>query len=179
MKTLSHFVGTTILGGVLFLTRGQERCWTETPRARRRHNAGLRRVLDRPCRELRPRQSSGCSRSQHDPEGDTVEQHRLFCWRQDSSGTSSRSTAATSMRGSRTRPHKPTSKSRRRYASAGQLAPRADAPAPHRLRQLSPAASLTPAGRTLSVEKKKTEPECGFGAPGTKIETRPLLSASV
>jgi hypothetical protein len=36
-----------------------------------------------------------------------------------------------------------------------------------------------PAGRTLSVEKKKTDPECGFGAPGTKIETRPLLNASV
>jgi hypothetical protein len=35
------------------------------------------------------------------------------------------------------------------------------------------------AGRTLSVEKKKTDPECGFGAPGKKIETRPLLNASV
>ena len=40
-------------------------------------------------------------------------------------------------------------------------------------------ASLTPAGRTLSVEKKKTDPECGFGARGTKIETRPPLSASL
>src|SRR5271166_6621437 len=57
----------------------------------------------------------------------------------------------------------------------GQLAPSADASAPHRLRQPRPAASLMPAGRTMSVEKKKTEPECGFGAPGTKIETRPLL----
>jgi hypothetical protein len=45
-----------------------------------------------------------------------------------------------------------------------QLAPRADAPAPRRLRQLSPAASLMPAGRTVSVEKKKTDPECGYGA---------------
>jgi hypothetical protein len=27
----------------------------------------------------------------------------------------------------------------------------------------------------MSDEKKKTDPECGFGAPGTKIETRPLL----
>src|ERR1700733_4278675 len=66
-----------------------------------------------------------------------------------------------------------------RTSADGQLAPRADAPAPHRLRQPSPAASLMPAGRTMSVEKKKTEPECGFGAPGTKIETSPLLNASV
>lgn len=68
---------------------------------------------------------------------------------------------------------------RARYAPAGHLAPIEDAPAPHRLRQLSAMASLTPAGRTLSLEKKKTDPECGFGAPGTKIETRPPLSASV
>ena len=59
------------------------------------------------------------------------------------------------------------------------LAPSVDAPAPHLLRQLSPAASLMPAGRTVSGEKKKTDPECGFGAPGTKIEMRPSLSASV
>src|SRR4029077_13531602 len=66
-----------------------------------------------------------------------------------------------------------------RIFPVAQLAPSADAPAPHRLRQLSPAASLMPAGPTVSVEKKKTDPECGFGAPGTKIETRPSLSASV
>ena len=68
---------------------------------------------------------------------------------------------------------------RRRYASAGQLAPIAEAPAPHRLRQLSASTNLMPAGRTVSVEKKKTDPECGSGAPGTKIETRPSFSASV
>jgi hypothetical protein len=31
----------------------------------------------------------------------------------------------------------------------------------------------------MADEKKKTGPECGFGAPGTKIETKPLLSVSV
>jgi hypothetical protein len=31
----------------------------------------------------------------------------------------------------------------------------------------------------MSIEKKKAEPECGFGAPTTKIETRPVLNASV
>ncbi len=35
------------------------------------------------------------------------------------------------------------------------------------------------ANPSLSVEKKKTDPECGFGAPGTKTETRPPLSVSV
>ena len=64
-------------------------------------------------------------------------------------------------------------------ASAGHLALSASAPAPHRLRQLSAATSLTPAGKTRSVGKKKTEPECGSGAPGTKIETRPPLTTSV
>jgi hypothetical protein len=38
---------------------------------------------------------------------------------------------------------------------------------------------LTPAGRTGSVGKKKTDPERGSGSPGTKMETGPLLSASV
>ena len=68
---------------------------------------------------------------------------------------------------------------KRRYALAGQPAPIAEAPAPHRLRQLSAATSLMPAGRTLSVEKKKTAPECGSGEPGTKTETRPSLIVSV
>jgi len=55
---------------------------------------------------------------------------------------------------------------------AGQLALSADAPAPHCLRQLSAAAILTQAGRTLSVEKKKTDPECGFGEP---METHEVI----
>jgi hypothetical protein len=31
----------------------------------------------------------------------------------------------------------------------------------------------------LSAEKKKTDPECGFGAPGMETEMRSLPSASV
>ena len=67
----------------------------------------------------------------------------------------------------------PPYRSRSRYPRPlpdGQPALSADAPAPHRLRQLSAAASSSRRGRTLSGGKKKTDPECGFGAPGTKTE---------
>ena len=54
------------------------------------------------------------------------------------------------------------------YAIAGQFAPSADAFPPRRLRQPRPAISLTPAGRTVSAERKRLIPNEGSARRGRR-----------